>query len=75
MCIRDRDISIASLYNSANLNCFSPAVTAISVSARQVGNVVGRQLINSLRGEAYNAKTNLGYEILLRKSTGKMYPV
>ena len=70
-----RDISIASLYNSANLNCFSPAVTAISVSARQVGNVVGRQLINSLRGEAYNAKTNLGYEILLRKSTGKMYPV
>ena len=69
-----RDISIASLYNSMNLNCFSPAVTAVNVSARQVGNVVGRQLINRLRGEAYSAVTNLGYEMLLRKSTGKMYP-
>ncbi len=70
-----RDISIASLYNSTNLDCFSPAVTALNVSQRQVGNMVGRQLINRMRGEAYNTKTNLGYEILLRKSTGKMYSV
>jgi DNA-binding LacI/PurR family transcriptional regulator len=68
-----KDISIASLYNSTNLECFSPAVTAINVSERQIGNTVGRQLINRMRGEAYNSKTNLIYEILLRKSTGKMY--
>lgn len=68
-----KDISIASLYNSTNLECFSPAVTAVSVSERQLGNIVGKQLINRMRGEAYNAKTNLGYEILLRKSTGNMY--
>ncbi len=68
-----KDISIASLYNSTNLECFSPTVTALNVSERQVGNMIGKQLINRLRGDAYNARTNLGYEILLRKSTGKMY--
>jgi DNA-binding LacI/PurR family transcriptional regulator len=70
-----KDISIASLYNSTNLECFSPAVTALNVSERQVGNMLGKQLINRLRGETYNTKTNLGYEILLRKSTGKMYSI
>ncbi|WP_408609517.1 LacI family DNA-binding transcriptional regulator [Anaerocolumna sedimenticola] len=70
-----RDISIASLHNSTNLDCFSPAVTSINVSGRQVGNMVSKQLINRLKGEAYNAKTNPGYEILLRKSIGKMYSV
>ena len=66
-----RDISIVSLYNSTNLDCFSPAVTAVSISARQVGNVLGNQLINCLRGDTYNAKTLLGHDILLRKSVGK----
>jgi DNA-binding LacI/PurR family transcriptional regulator len=68
-----KDISIASLYNSTNLECFFPAVTAVNVSERQLGNMIGRQLINRMRGETYNTKTNQGYEILLRKSTGRMY--
>lgn len=64
-----RDISIASLYNSTNLNCFSPAVTAVNVSARQIGNVIGKQMIQYLRGQEYSRKTMMDYEILLRKST------
>ena len=66
-----RDISIVSLYNSTNLDCFSPAVTAVSISARQVGNVIGNQLINYIRGDTYITKTLLGFDILLRKSVGK----
>lgn len=62
------DAAVVSLYNSTNLDCFSPAVTAVNVSARQTGNVIGRQLINKLTGESYNPRTILNYEILLRKS-------
>ncbi len=67
------DIGIVSLCNSANLECFTPAVTAVNVSARQMGNVIGRQMINRLHGESYNAKTTLNYEILLRKSADRGY--
>jgi len=64
-----QDIAIASLYNSSNLNCFSPAITAVNVPAIQVGNMIGRQLINYLMGKEYVQKTKMDYEILLRKST------
>ena len=40
-----KDISIASLYNSVNLECFSPAVTAVNISARQLGNETAKRLI------------------------------
>lgn len=67
-----KDIAIASLYNSANLDCFSPAVTAVNISARQLGNVLGSQLISRILGESYREKELLDYEILYRKST-KIY--
>lgn len=63
------DIAIASIYNSPNLNCFSPAVTAVDVNARLMGNTVGRQLIHFLEGKPYSEKTMIDYEIQLRKST------
>lgn len=69
------DISIVSLYNSTNLDCFSPAVTAVNISAKQVGNMIGKQMINYLRGKEYSAKTMLDYEILFRKSADKVYRV
>ena len=69
------DIGIVSLCNSASLECFTPAVTAVNVSARQMGNVIGRQMINRLRGESYNAKTTLNHEILLRKSADRGYRI
>lgn len=67
------DISIVSLYNSINLDCFSPAVTAVNISAKQIGNTIGKQMIQFLQGNEYSAKTILDYEILFRKSAGKVY--
>ena len=64
-----KDIAIASLYNSSNLNCFSPSITAVSVPARQVGIRMGTQMIHCLQGEKYAQKSMMDYEILLRKST------
>ncbi len=64
-----RDIAIASLYNSSTLNRFVPAVTAVDVSARMVGNVIGKQMIRFLQGKEYQKKTMLDYEILIRAST------
>jgi len=64
-----RDVAVASLYNSPNLDCFTPAVTAVNVSAKQVGNVIARQMINYLTGKEYQKRTIVDYEILMRKST------
>lgn len=63
-----KDVAVASLYNSPNLDCFSPAVTAINVSAKQVGNMISRQMINFLEGREYQKKTIIDYEMLVRKS-------
>lgn len=63
-----RDIAIASLYNSTNLNCFTPAITAVNVPAVQVGNMIGKQMINCLLGKEYKQKSMMDYEILFRKS-------
>ena len=67
------DISVASLYNSSNLNCFSPAITTVNISAREVGNVIGKQMINYLSGNEYVPKSILEYDILFRKSTIMTY--
>lgn len=64
-----KDIAVASLYNSSNLECFSPAVTAVNVAAAQMGNMAGKQLIQSLLGKKYEKKTMVDYELLFRKST------
>lgn len=64
-----RDIAIASLYNSPNLNCFTPSITTVNVSARQVGNTISRQMIHFLTGREYQCRTVLDYEILMRRST------
>lgn len=63
------DISIASLHNSSNLECFSPAVTSVSSSAKQAGILICKQLVNYLAGSACPKKTLMEYEILFRKST------
>ena len=67
-----RDIAIASLYNNQNLNCFTPAITAVNVSAREVGNMIGKQMINYLDGKPCEQKTIMDYEILFRKSTNRI---
>lgn len=64
-----KDIAIASLYNSSNLECYSPAVTAASVAATQMGNIAGKQLVAYLLGKKYEKKVMVDYELLFRKST------
>ena len=64
-----RDIAIASLYNSPTLNVLVPAVTTVDVSARMVGNMIGKQMIQLLQGKEYQKKTMIDYEILIRAST------
>lgn len=66
------DISMVSLYNSSNLDCFSPAVTTVNISAKQVGNVIGEQMINYLQCQTFAGRTILDYEILFRKSTARI---
>lgn len=64
-----KDIAVASLYNSANLNCFTPSITTVNVSAKRVGNTICKQMIHYLTGKEYQFKTKMDYEILVRKST------
>lgn len=64
-----RDIAVASLYNSKNLDCYSPAVTAVKVGGAQMGNIAGKQLIQRLNGKHYESKIIVDYEIVFRKST------
>lgn len=64
-----KDIAVASLYNSSNLECFSPAVTAVNVAAAKMGNIAGKQLIQHLLGKEYDKKSTVDYELLFRKST------
>ncbi|MCM1065247.1 MAG: LacI family transcriptional regulator [Eubacterium sp.] len=67
-----RDVAVASLYNSPNLDCFTPSVTAVNGSARQVGNMIARQMINYLEGRDYQKKVMVNYEVLMRRSTKGM---
>lgn len=64
-----KDIAIASLYNSPFLDILHPAVTVVNVSARAMGHVIGRELIQFLEGREYRKKTMLDYELLIRSST------
>ncbi len=68
-----RDIAVASLYNSSNLKCFTPQITAVNISARKVGNMIGKQMIYYLRGKEHEKKVIMEYEILLRRSTDRIY--
>lgn len=67
-----RDIAVASLYNSSNLDCFSPSITTVNVSAKAAGNAIGKQMIHYLNGSPYQRKIYLDYEILFRRSTIKV---
>lgn len=66
-----RDIAIASLYDSDTLQNLQPPVTAVRISPRMVGNVMGKQMIQCLQGYEYQKKTMIDYEIMLRRSTDR----
>lgn len=66
------DVAVASLYNSASLNCFTPSVTTVNISAKQMGSMVCKQLINCLNEKDYQQRSIMDYEILVRRSTNKV---
>lgn len=63
------DIGVASLFNSPSLDCFSPSVTTVSISAMKMGNAVCKQMVHYLEGKPYEQSSLLDYELLIRKST------
>ncbi len=64
-----QDISVVSLFNSVNLENFTPTVTTLSVSSKRMGFVAAQQLINKISGNRYEQKTTIETEILFRQST------
>lgn len=63
------DMAVVSLYNSVSLECFTPTVTAMEISARKAGNVLAKELIDKIEGKEYHETVTQSYDILFRKST------
>ena len=68
-----KDISIASLHNSANLECFTPAITTVNVDAKNFGRRVGTQMLDYLMGKVYQQSTCVEYEVLMKRSTAGIW--
>lgn len=63
------DIKVASLYDSVYMETNNPPITAIEFNAEELGTIAGKQLIEIINGEYNPSKTDLDYEIHLRRST------
>lgn len=64
------DIKVASFYNSAFLENYKPAITAIDFDAQQLGGVCCSMLINAITsGEQDIAAPEIGYKLMLKDST------
>lgn len=68
-----KDISVASLHNSPNLECFIPAITTVNVDAKSFGRQVGTQMLDYLMGKVYQQSTSMEYDILMKKSTAGVW--
>jgi DNA-binding LacI/PurR family transcriptional regulator len=63
------EIAVVSLYDSMNLQCFSPAITSITVKTKQWGFSLCLQLLDRLSQKNYKNNHTVEYEISIRKST------
>lgn len=63
------DVKIASLYNSVYLQSHRPAITALNINAKEIGEEAGRQLIRLIEGAKVTSKKLMNYEIVLKQST------
>ncbi len=64
-----KDITIASFYNSVNLENHNPPVTALKINVKELGITAGKTLINMISGEGIEQRTWVNYEIAIKKST------
>jgi DNA-binding LacI/PurR family transcriptional regulator len=63
-------VRVASFYNSAVLENNTPSVTALSFDARALGSAACTNLLGQIAHEAYEERTLLSYEVVLKQSTG-----
>lgn len=63
------DIKIASFYDSVYMESNNPPITAIGISAEELGSTAGKRLIGLIGGDNNTSKAVLDYEIHLRRST------
>lgn len=66
------DIKVASFYNSKVLERNIPSITSLKFDDKELGRAACRTLLAMLNGEKAPGKTFMGYELLLKESTGKL---
>ena len=60
------DVQIGSLYDSTQLDSWTPAIPALQFDAAELGRVTCRELVRYLRNEDYNSHPTLGYRLIMR---------
>lgn len=66
------DIKVASFYNSKVLERNIPSITSLKFDDKELGRAACRTLLAMLDGEKAPGKTFMGYELLLKESTGTL---
>ena len=64
------DIGIASFYDSDLLAGYQPQVTALKYDPQKLGNMACNILLKLINGENIPEKNLMGYEVLIKESTG-----
>ena len=62
------DIAVASLNNSSFLDHYNPQITAVQISAKDLGSAAGQQIVKMLKGKEANSRHLLNYNLLIRGS-------
>lgn len=65
------DVAVASFNNSSFLDHYTPQITAVEISARDLGTAAGQQIVKMLKGKESNSRHLLSYNLLIRGSTRK----
>ena len=55
--------------NSSFLDHYTPQITAVEISAKDLGTAAGQQIVKMLKGKENNSRHLLSYNLLLRGST------
>ncbi len=63
------DVKVASFYNSAYLANYNPPITAVHIDVKNLGAMAGKRLIDAVSENETIMKTQVAYELFLKKST------
>ena len=65
------DIKVASFYNSRILEEYYPPVSCVNLNIEELARRASAILYDILQGKQASKRTILGYEVLMKESTGK----